>query len=314
MTDSTAPPADVRSPRKAWIQAPGLLLAPTVLWMGLFFFLPLLVVFVISFMMRGTYGGIEWTLTLANYVNLADPLYLMVYLRSFLLALATTALCLLFGFPLAYWIARAPARWQPVWLVLVMIPFWTNFLVRTYAWIFILRTEGLMNTVLLHLGLVAEPIEILYTNTAVLIGLVYGYLPFMVLPLYAAMERLDRSLVEAAADLYAPGWSRFRRVIFPLTKPGVIAGCLLVFVPAVGAFITPDLLGGARTMMVGTLIQHEYLVVRDWPFGSAVSFVLMAVVLLGVMAYFKVDRVRVKGQGAGGGTLFVGDGFGESRP
>ncbi|MEE8240700.1 MAG: ABC transporter permease [Nitrospirales bacterium] len=314
MTDSTAPPADVRSPRKAWIQAPGLLLAPTVLWMGLFFFLPLLVVFVISFMMRGTYGGIEWTLTLANYVNLADPLYLMVYLRSFLLALATTALCLLFGFPLAYWIARAPARWQPVWLVLVMIPFWTNFLVRTYAWIFILRTEGLMNTVLLHLGLVAEPIEILYTNTAVLIGLVYGYLPFMVLPLYAAMERLDRSLVEAAADLYAPGWSRFRRVILPLTKPGVIAGCLLVFVPAVGAFITPDLLGGARTMMVGTLIQHEYLVVRDWPFGSAVSFVLMAVVLLGVMAYFKVDRVRVKGQGTGGGTLFVGEGFGESRP
>ena len=314
MTDSTAPPADVRPPRKPWIQAPGLLLAPTVLWMGLFFFLPLLVVFVISFMMRGTYGGIEWTLTLANYVNLADPLYLMVYLRSFLLALATTALCLLFGFPLAYWIARAPARWQPVWLVLVMIPFWTNFLVRTYAWIFILRTEGLMNTVLLHLGLVAEPIEILYTNTAVLIGLVYGYLPFMVLPLYAAMERLDRSLVEAAADLYAPGWSRFWRVILPLTKPGVIAGCLLVFVPAVGAFITPDLLGGARTMMVGNLIQHEYLVVRDWPFGSAVSFVLMAVVLLGVIAYFKVDRVRVKGQGTGEGTLFVGEGFGESRP
>ncbi len=314
MTDSTAPPADVRPPRKPWIQAPGLLLAPTVLWMGLFFFLPLLVVFVISFMMRGTYGGIEWTLTLANYGNLADPLYLMVYLRSFLLALATTALCLLFGFPLAYWIARAPVRWQPVWLVLVMIPFWTNFLVRTYAWIFILRTEGLMNTVLLHLGLVAEPIEILYTDTAVLIGLVYGYLPFMVLPLYAAMERLDRSLVEAAADLYAPGWSRFRRVILPLTKPGVIAGCLLVFVPAVGAFITPDLLGGARTMMVGTLIQHEYLVVRDWPFGSAVSFVLMAVVLLGVMAYVKVDRVRVKDQRVEGGTLFVGEGFGESRP
>ncbi len=313
MTDSTAPPADVRPPRKPWIQAPVLLLAPTVLWMGLFFFLPLLVVFVISFMMRGTYGGIEWTLTLANYGNLADPLYLMVYLRSFLLALATTALCLLFGFPLAYWIARAPARWQPVWLVLVMIPFWTNFLVRTYAWIFILRTEGLMNTVLLHLGLVAEPIEILYTNTAVLIGLVYGYLPFMVLPLYAAMERLDRSLVEAAADLYAPGWSRFRRVILPLTKPGVIAGCLLVFVPAVGAFITPDLLGGARTMMVGTLIQHEYLVVRDWPFGSAVSFVLMAVVLLGVSAFFTGDGVGVPGPGAGGGPLFVGEGFGESR-
>ncbi len=264
--------------------------------MGLFFFLPLLVVFLISLMARGTYGGIEWTFTPANYVNLADPLYLKVYVRSFVLAAATTALCLVIGFPLAYYIARLPARRQPVWLLLVMIPFWTNFLVRTYAWIFILRTEGLMNTLLMNLGVVATPIEILYTDAAVLIGLVYGYLPFMVLPLYAAMERLDRSLVEAAADLYAPGWSRFRRVILPLTKPGIIAGCLLVFIPSVGAFITPDLLGGARTMMVGSLIQHEYLVVRGWPFGSAISFVLMAVVLLGTLAYFRVGKFGVGGR------------------
>ena len=256
--------------------------------MGLFFFLPLLLVFLISLLTRGTYGGIEWTFTPENYTHLADPLYLKVYLRSFVLAAATTVLCLVIGFPLAYYIARLPARRQTVWLLLVMIPFWTNFLVRTYAWIFILRTKGLMNTLLMNLGVVAEPIEILYTDVAVLIGLVYGYLPFMVLPLYAVMERLDRSLLEAAADLYAPGWSRFRRVILPLTKPGVIAGCLLVFIPSVGAFITPDLLGGARMMMVGSLIQHEYLVVRDWPFGSAISFVLMAVVLLGTMAYLKI--------------------------
>ncbi len=268
----------------SWLIAPGLL------WMGLFFFLPLVLVFIISFLTRGTYGGFEWTWSLANYGTLLDPLYLWIYGRSFVLATATTAVCLVLGYPLAYYISRAPSRWQPIWLVLVMIPFWTNFLVRTYAWIFILRTEGLMNTLLSELGLISEPIEILYTNIAVLIGLVYGYLPFMVLPLYAAIERLDPLLVDAAADLYAPGWSRFWRVILPLTKPGVIAGCLLVFIPSVGAFITPDLLGGAKTMMVGNLIQHEYLVVRDWPFGSAVSFVLMAIVLLGAMTYFKVDK------------------------
>ena len=149
------------------------------------------------------------------------------------------------------------------------------------------RTEGLLNTVLLHVGVIRTPVDILYTDWAVLIGLVYGYLPFMVLPLYAAIERLNRSAVEAAWDLYANGWSVFWRVVFPLTKSGVIAGCLLVFIPSVGAYITPDLLGGAKTMMVGNLIQHEYLVIRDWPFGSAISFVLMAVVVLGVLAYIK---------------------------
>ncbi len=256
-------------------------------WMGLFFFLPLLLVFVISFMMRGTYGGVEWVFSLDNYAALLDPLYLRIYLRSILLATATTLLCLILAFPLAYYMARLPAHWQAVWMVLIMIPFWTNFLVRTYAWIFILRSEGLLNTVLMEIGLISQPIEILYTDAAILIGLVYGYLPFMVLPLYAALERLDRSLVEAAADLYATGWSRFRRVILPLAKPGVAAGCLLVFIPSVGAFITPDLLGGARTMMVGNLIQHEFLVVRDWPFGSAVSFVLMAMVMAGLWGYLR---------------------------
>jgi spermidine/putrescine transport system permease protein len=264
--------------------------------MAVFFFVPLCLVFVVSFMARGTYGGIEWTIHGANYVNLVDPLYLHVYLRSFILATATTLVCLILGFPLAYFIARLPVRWQAFWLLLVMIPFWTNFLVRTYAWMFILRTEGLMNTMLVEMGVVTEPIEILYTDAAVLLGLVYGYLPFMVLPLYAALERIDPALVEAAADLYAPGWARFWRVIFPLAQPGVIAGCVLVFIPSVGAFITPDLLGGAKTMMVGNLIQHEYLVVRDWPFGSAISFVLMAVVMLGVVLYFKFARADVFGR------------------
>jgi len=262
-------------------------LIPAVLWMLAFFLLPLLLVFAISFASRGLYGGVRWVFSPSNYTMILDPLYLWIYGRSILLAFATTGICLVIGYPLAYFIARAPARWQGVWLLLVIIPFWTNFLVRTYAWMFILRTEGLLNTVLLDVGMIRAPIEILYTDWAVLIGLVYGYLPFMVLPLYAAIERLNRSVVEAAWDLYANGWSVFWRVIFPLTKSGIIAGCLLVFIPTIGAYITPDLLGGAKTMMVGNLIQHEYLVIRDWPFGSAISFVLMALVVLGALMYFK---------------------------
>lgn len=255
--------------------------------MTAFVFIPLLVVLTISVASRGPLGGVEWTFNPANYAMILDPLYLRIYLRSLVLAVATTVACLLLGFPLAYYIARTPARWQGVWLLLIIIPLWTNFLVRTYAWMFILRTEGLLNTVLMQTGLLQSPIEILYTETAVLIGLVYGHLPFMVLPLYAAISRLDRSVVEAAWDLYATGWAVFWRVILPLTKSGVVAGCFLVFIPSVGAYITPDLLGGAKTMMVGNLIQHEYLVVRDWPFGSAISFVLMVLVLLGAMAYLR---------------------------
>jgi spermidine/putrescine transport system permease protein len=266
--------------------------------MLVFMLLPLLLVFAMSFASRGLYGGVQWAFSLTNYTMLFDSLYLRIYGRSVLLAAATTAICLLIGYPLAYFIARGPTRWQGAWLLLVIIPFWTNFLVRTYAWMFLLRTEGLLNTVLLNVGVIRTPVDILYTDWAVLIGLVYGYLPFMVLPLYAAIERLNRSVVEAAWDLYANGWSVFWRVMFPLTKPGVIAGCLLVFIPSVGAYITPDLLGGAKTMMVGNLIQHEYLVIRDWPFGSAISFVLMAVVVLGVLAYIKrggvFDDVDVK--------------------
>ena len=260
---------------------------PAFVWMLAFFFAPLLLILGVSFATRELYGGFRWTFTLANYAALLDLLYLRIYLRSFLLAMATTGLCLLLGFPLAYFIARLPARRQAAWLLLVIIPFWTNFLVRTYAWMFILRTEGLLNTTLKQLGVIQSPVEILYSNTAILIGLVYGYLPFMVLPLYAALARLDLSVIEAARDLYAGGWAVFWRVILPMTKPGVIAGCLLVFIPSVGAYITPDLLGGARTMMVGNLIQHEYLVIRDWPFGSAISFVLMALVLGAVVAYIR---------------------------
>lgn len=268
------------------------LVAPALAWTGLFCGLPLLIVLLISFASRGTYGGVEWTFTLVNYRDLADPLYLWIYLRSCALALAATVLCLGLGFPLAYHIARAPARWQGVWLTLVLVPFWTNFLVRTYAWMNVLRADGLLNSLLTGAGLTFGPLEILYTDAAVLIGLVYGYMPFMVLPLYASLERLDRSLIEAARDLYASGWAVFTRVIVPLAKPGIVAGCLLVFIPSLGAYLTPDLLGGARSMMIGNFIQHEYLVVRDWPLGSAASLLLLATVLAGLWGYQRMGGVK----------------------
>jgi len=268
------------------------LVVPSAATLLLFFLVPLALVLTVSFASRGTYGGIEWVVTLGNYTSIADPLYLRIFWRSLWLAGLTTGFCLIMGFPLAYIIARAPTRWQGILLLLVVIPFWTNFLVRTYAWMFILRTEGLLNTILAGLGIIHEPLNILFTDAAVLIGLVYGYLPFMVLPLYAALERLDPSLIEAAWDLYARPIQVFSRVVLPLAKPGVIAGCVLVFIPSLGAYVTPDLLGGARTMMIGNLIQHQYLVVRDWPFGSALSFVLMAGVLAMVLYFLRAGGAK----------------------
>lgn len=259
---------------------PSFLLLPTLLLLGVFFCIPVLLMFGVSLASRGLYGGIEWTLNFENYLRLADPLYWNIYGRSLFLAGATTVVCLAVGFPLAYVMARSSPRMQNVLLLLVMIPFWTNFLVRTYAWIFLLRTEGFFNSVLMHLRILDAPLDLLYTNGAVFIGLVYGYLPFMILPLYVAIERISPSLEEAALDLYASGLSVFWHVVIPLARPGIVAGCILVFIPSVGAFITPHLLGGGQSMMLGTLIQHEFLVVRDWPFGSAISFVLMLLVVV----------------------------------
>ena len=266
------------------------LLGPGLLWTVLFCLLPILVVLAVSFATRGTYGGVLWEFSLENYRDLLHPLYGRIFGQSLLLAGMTTGICLALGFPLAYYIARLPPRRQALWLIFIMIPFWTNFLVRTYAWIFILRTEGLLNTVLIQLNLISAPLEVLYSDQAVLVGLVYGYLPFMVLPLYAAIERIDPALIEAAWDLYADRWAFFRRVLVPLAKPGIIAGCVLVFIPSLGAYLTPDLLGGARSMMVGNLIQHEYLVARDWPLGSALSLVLMVIVMSSLIWYFRTQE------------------------
>jgi spermidine/putrescine transport system permease protein len=246
-----------------------------------------MVVFGVSLASRGLYGGVEWIATLDNYRRLADPLIGVIFLRSFIFASMTTVVCALIGFPLAYVVARASPRWQWVWLTLVMIPFWTNFLVRTYAWILILRADGLVNSVLLRLGIESEPLSLLFTDFAVAIGLIYGYLPFMVLPLIVAIERISPQLEEAAYDLYASTGAMLRHVVLPLSKPGFIAGGVLVFIPSLGAFITPYLLGGGQKMMIGTLIQQEFLVSRDWPFGAALSFGLMGTVL---MLWFLISR------------------------
>lgn len=275
-----------------------LLIFPSAFWLIVFFLIPLIIVFAISFARRGTYGGVVWELTIDNYLRFFDPLYLRIFGRSFYIALATTLLCLLLGYPLAFFIARRPPQTRNTLLVLLMVPFWTNFLVRTYAWILILRNEGLINLALTSLGLIHEPLPLLYNDGAIIAGLVYAWLPDMVLPCYAAVERLDLSLVEAAQDLYANHVKAFLRVVLPLTAPGIVAGSILVFIPSLGAYVTPDLLGGAKSMMLGNLIQQQFLSVRNWPFGGAVSFVLMAFMLLGTILYFRLGTQSPKGETA----------------
>lgn len=256
------------------------LLAGSLVWLVGFFLFPLLYLLAVSFAERSPYGTLHWVLGLRNYARAFQPLYLEIYWRSFWMALLTTGLCAVLGYPVAYTIAlRVSARWKSALLLLVVIPFWTSFLIRTYAWMVIFRTEGIINNVLLSLHLVHEPLRLLYTPLAVFVGLVYGELPFMILPLYAVLQKIDPSLLEAAQDLGAGHFRTFLKVTLPLSAPGLVAGMILVFIPCVGAFITPDLLGGARSMMVGNLIQNQFALVRDQPFGSAVAFLLTFVVL-----------------------------------
>ena len=260
-------------------------LLPARLWMALFFAVPLLIVAAYSVLTRGDYGGIEQPWTAESFARLADPLYLAILWRSLWIALVSTVLCAVLGFPLALFIARA-GRHKGLWLQLVMLPFWTSFLVRTYAWLFILRDTGLVNTVLEKLHVIGGPLPLLYNDGAVLVGLVYNFLPFFVLPVFATLDRLDPALLEAAADLGARPRATLRRVILPLAAPGIAAGSVLVFIPCLGAYLTPDLLGGGKSVMLGNLVQNQFTTARDWPFGSAISLVLMllcAVLLLATM-------------------------------
>jgi spermidine/putrescine transport system permease protein len=278
------------------------LISPGALWILLFFNLPLLIVLFISFMERGRAGGIELppVYTLENYSQLfnacssefagpeCDPfLYIGIFGHSVRIGLVVTFWCILLGYPLAYFISRQRPVIRDALMILVIIPFWTNFLVRTYALKQVLASEGLLNSLLMGLNLVNQPLELLFNEFAVNVGLFYGYLPFAVLPMYASIEKFDHSLMEAAADLGAPPWKAFLRVMLPMTLPGVVAALVLVFVPVVGAFITPDIMGGGKIEMIGTLINRQFGVSRNWPFGSAMSLILMLLVLIGVIAYFR---------------------------
>ena len=272
------------------------LLGPGMLWLVLFFLVPLLIMAAYSLMPRGTYGGVQPGFTLQHYRRFFDPLYLAILQRTLVWSLVCTAVCLLLGYPVAYLVARA-GRWRAALLFLVVLPFWTSFLVRTFAMIFLLRDSGLVNNVLLRLGLIDAPLTLLYTPFAVLLGLVYGFLPFMILPIYASLEKLDPTLLEAAETLGATPLAGFRRITLPLSLPGVVAGCFLVFIPAMGSFLTSDLLGGAKQLMIGNLIQNQFAAARNWPFGSAASFVVTALVLVAVTVYLRVRDRAAEGTG-----------------
>lgn len=259
---------------------PNLLLTPGVVWLLVFFVSPLVIVVLVSLALRGPYGTIIYDFGIGNYIRAIDPLYIAAYWRTIWIATATTLLCLVVCYPVAYFIAlKAPERWKRILLVLTVVPFWTSFLIRTYAWILLLRSEGVINSVLISTGLASEPLKLLYNDFAVLVGQVYGELPFMILPIYVALERLDRRLLEAAQDLGANRFWTFVKVTLPLSRPGLIAGIVLVFIPTLGAFITPDLLGGAKSMMIGNLIQNQFMQLNQ-PFGSALSLLLTAAVLI----------------------------------
>lgn len=252
-----------------------LLFSPLLLWLCAFVIAPTAIMIVYSFCQRDELGQVVFELSASNFSRVFDKTYLKIFTNSIKYAAITTAICLVVGYPVAYFIGRTGERIRNKLLMLVMIPFWTSFLIRTYAWMTILKSEGPLNAALLYLKIISQPLDILYTPTAVIIGLVYSYLPFMILPIYGSVEKLDNALIEAAFDLGASPVSAFSHVIVPLTRPGIMAGVLLVFIPAIGMFAITDLMGGAKVPMIGNVIQNQFGQARDWPFGAALGMTLL---------------------------------------
>ncbi len=277
---------------------PNLLAAPPVGWLMLFMVVPCLMVFVYAFFTRGLYGGVEYTLTWENIARVVDPLYAGIVLTSARIAGTATLLAVLIAYPAAYAIARAPRRVQPVLLFLAVLPFWSNYLIRTYAWIVLLNREGLINHGLRSLGYSGEPLSLLYTEGAVIVGLVYNYLPFVILAIYATLSRLNRELLEASRDLGASAATTFVRVTLPLTAPGIAAGAVFVFVLSIGNFVTPALLGGGRFQMIGNLVYDQFLTANDWPFGAALGMALMGIMMAVLFLQAKVTA-RIGGEHLG---------------
>jgi spermidine/putrescine transport system permease protein len=299
----TTSPQDRRRVRNGWLLSAPALVLLTMAAAG-----PLLVVLVYSFLDAGQYGGVEWAFStdawfgilfskdiFTEQTTLADA-HLAIFWRSVKLSLLTTIITFAVGFPTAWFIATRSPQARGMWLFLITIPFWTNLLIRTFAINEVIRNEGILNSLLLWAGVIAAPIQIIYTDTAVLIGMAYVYLPLMVLPLFAAIDRFDMKLLEAAYDLYASRFQVLRRVILPIVKPGIVAGSILVFVPSLGAYVTPRVLGGGKNMMIGNFIELQFGQGRNWPLGAALSMLLLAIVMIALLAY-----VRAANKGAGHG-------------
>ena len=297
MVELSKAAAVAQAAEKATITRNRWLSFPAVSIIIVFGILPLLIIVVYSFLKAAPYGGVEWRFSTNAYVSFLfqkdifddtlqfSPNYLIIYFRTFLYAVATTVVCLLLGFPTAYFMATRPPSQRNVWVLLITIPFWSNLLVRTLAVMLVIRDQGLINNTLMGLHLIDKPITMLYTNFAIMLGLLYSFLPFMVLPLYSSLEKLDFRLVEAGHDLYASKRQVLWRVIIPLSMPGIVAGCLLVFIPALGAYVTPLILGGGRHLMIGDLIAQQFGTGRNWPLGSAQALILMAAVLVALYFY-----------------------------
>ncbi|MFD1194702.1 ABC transporter permease [Seohaeicola saemankumensis] len=278
-----------------------LLSAPALILLVLAASGPLLIVAVYSLLEKGDYSGVRWILSGEGWfrvlferdifdqtVSLADA-NLSIFWRSVKLSVATTVITFALGLPTAWFIATRPAKTRAIWLFLITIPFWTNLLIRTFAIMEVIRNQGILNTFLIHVGLISEPIQILYTDTAVLIGMAYVYLPLMVLPLYASIDRFDFKLIEAGYDLYASRWQVLRGVILPIIKPGIIAGSILVFIPSLGAYVTPRVLGGGKNMMIGNFIELQFGQGQNWPLGAALSTLLLLIVVVSLIVYTRVS-------------------------
>ena len=277
--------------RKKHTAAQTVMIAPTILWLGAFLLAPLVIVVGISFMTKNAHGGVNLTLTLDAYKEMMKPDYFVIFVRSIWLAVKTALLCLVLGYPLASIIAKSSPSVKPILVLMVMLPFWINSMIRLYGWMTMLRTEGILNNILIALGIIKEPLAMLYTDGAVLLGMVYELLPFAVLPLYTSIEKIDASLLEAACDLGATKRRSFIRVTLPLTMPGIFAGTIQTFIPALGLFFVSDMLGGGSSMYLGNLIKNQFLSARNWPLGAALSLLLIAITIVLMRLYTKVGNL-----------------------
>lgn len=265
---------------------------PVVLWLGLFLLIPMIAVVAISFMGRDEFGNVVLDFNLDAYATFLDPLYLGIFWDTIVLSVLTTVICLLLSYPLAYYIANAGPKMQTWGLAMITIPFWINFLIRTYAWVILLRTQGVVNNFLMDIGLVQEPLQLLYTKGAVLLGMVYTFIPFMVLPIYVALEQMDKKLLEAASDLGASPWKAFWHITLPQTRSGIMTGSVLVYVSTTGLFVVTDILGGAKSAMISNIIQSQFQGARNWPFGSALSVIFVILSLMMIILFNKVMALK----------------------